>query len=79
MSALGRVMYSMRCDHPDGCSAELDNDYGGAWLYDTEDEARDASRDADWVTDGDGKDYCWDHRENVPEYAEANHANGSSE
>lgn len=68
MTATGRVMYSMRCDHPDGCSAELEPGAVGAWLYDTDEEARTAARDYDWVTDGNGKDYCWDHRENVPDH-----------
>lgn len=68
MSTIGRFMYSMRCDHPGGCSAELDGDYGGAWLYDTDEEARNAARDYDWVTDGKGHDYCWDHRGNADDF-----------
>jgi hypothetical protein len=63
-------MYSMRCDHPGGCSAELDTDYGGAWLYETIEEARAAARDYDWVTDDRGRDFCWDHRANHPDYAD---------
>ena len=62
MSAIGKVMYSMGCDYPDLCSAELDNDYGGSWLYDSPEEARVAAYDADWVH-VDGKDYCERHRD----------------
>lgn len=70
MTADGKFMYSMRCDHPEGCSAELDADYGGSWLYDSPEEGRKAAYDHDWVTDGAGRDYCWDHRANIPDYAE---------
>lgn len=55
-------MYSMSCDHPDGCSAELETYDGGAWLYDSAAEARTAAYDFDWVTDGE-HDYCDRHRD----------------
>lgn len=58
MSAIGKTMYAMRCDHPDLCSAELESDYGGAWLYDTPDEAREAARDIYEWAHINGKDYC---------------------
>lgn len=61
MSAEARFMHSMRCDHPGGCSSELEAS-DGAWLYDSEDAARAAAADYDWVTDGNGKDYCDRHR-----------------
>ena len=67
MSAIGKTMYAMRCDFPDGCSSELETYDGGAWLYDTADEARKAAYDYDWVTDGNGRDYCDRHRDMVPD------------
>lgn len=60
MSAIGKTMYSMGCDHPDLCSAELESYDGGVWLYDTAAEARTVALDYDWVH-VDGKDYCPRH------------------
>lgn len=65
MTAQQKTMYAMRCDFT-GCSSELEGDDGGAWLYDTADEARTAARDIyDWVSDGNGRDYCDRHRDTV--------------
>lgn len=64
MSTNPKVMHSMRCDHPDGCSSELETYDGGSWLYDTAEEARNAARDYDWVTDGE-RDYCDRHRDDL--------------
>lgn len=63
MSTKSRQMFSMQCDFT-GCPAELESDDGGAWLYDTAEEARKAAYDYDWVTDGD-RDYCDRHRDEV--------------
>lgn len=60
MSAIGKTMYEMSCDHPNLCSEELESYDGGAWLYNTADEARAAAVDYDWVHVG-GKDYCPRH------------------
>lgn len=69
MSTNPKVMHSMRCDHPDGCSAELETYDGGSWLYDTAEEARNAARDYDWVTDGE-RDFCDRHRDDLLEAAD---------
>lgn len=63
MSAEQKIMYAMRCDYLGGCSRELESYDGGAWLYDSPEEARKAAYDADWVTDVDGSDYCDLHRD----------------
>lgn len=70
MSTEARIMHSMRCDHPAGCSSELETYDGGSWLYDSPEEARAAAYDYDWVTDGEGKDYCDRHRDDMPEAAD---------
>lgn len=63
MSARSKMMFEMRCDFP-GCPAELESYDGGAWLYDTEKEARDAAYDHDWAVNADtGRDYCDRHRD----------------
>ena len=64
MSTETKVLHAMRCDHPGGCPSELEAD-DGAWLYASEDEARKAAFDYDWVTDGRGKDYCDHHRDDL--------------
>jgi len=62
MSVHAKWMHSISCDHPGGCSAELETYDGGAWLYDSAREAREAAYDADWATDVDGQDFCERHR-----------------
>lgn len=63
-------MHSISCDYPGGCSAELETYDGGAWLYDSAREAREAAYDADWATDVDGKDFCERHRPDDADGAE---------
>lgn len=70
MSVEAKWMHSISCDYPGGCSAELENDYGGAWLYDSPREAREAAYDADWATDVEGKDFCERHRPDDTDSAE---------
>lgn len=65
MSADLKALYAMRCDHADGCSRELETYDGGAWLYDTPEEARAAAYDSDWTRGEDGKDYCDLHRDDA--------------
>jgi len=62
MSVKSKWMHSIGCDYPGGCSSEMENDYGGAWLYDSAKEAREAAHDEDWVTTEGGKDFCPHHR-----------------
>lgn len=62
MSTEAKTMHAMRCDHPEGCSAELETYDGGAWLYESATDARVAAYDCDWVTDGE-HDYCANHRD----------------
>lgn len=58
MSAIEKTLYAMRCDFEGGCSSELETHDGGAWLYDSPEEAREAAEDFDWVAGQGGKDYC---------------------
>ena len=61
MSTTAKQIFEIRCDFP-GCNAALESDYSGPWLYDSPAEARSAAEgNYDWLTNVDGKDYCYDH------------------
>ncbi len=61
MSTTAKQMFEIRCDFP-GCRAELESDDGGPFMFDNAEGARDmAEGNYDWLTDVDGKDYCYDH------------------
>ena len=61
MSTTVKQIFEIRCDFP-GCNAALESDYSGPFMFDDAEDARDmAEGNYDWLTNVDGKDYCYDH------------------
>lgn len=76
MSVRQRAMFEMQCDYP-GCQAELENSDGGAWLYDSASEARDAAYDADWLVNAaTDQDYCERHSDMIADLDQATDREG---